>query len=438
MSKFQLIFLGILIVAVIAAVGVFALNKASSGVTANVVIWGTLPDTSVKALLQRSDVTSALESKKVAVTYVTKPENTFDQSVVEAIATGKGPDAVLISQDAALQYLDKVAQIPYSSFSQRSFKDTYVQEAELFLTSQGIEALPFAIDPMVMYWNRTLFANAGIANPPTLWSQLYVQDGVISKINKIDENHNILKTALALGTYNNVFHAKDIMSLLMFQAGSSIVSKNNNGNLMSGLNMVSSASSQNGAVASLNFYTQFADPAKSLYSWNTAMPLSRDNFTSGDLALYFGYASELNDLYTRNPNLNFDVASVPQGQNSSVNTTFGKVYGLAILKSSLNVAASANAIITLTNSTSQSAWSDISGYPPVTKDLLSQTPSSPFMTVFYTAALQSKGWLDPNRTVTDGIFGDMVNNVLSGSKLPEDTVQDANNRLTQLFNTFSN
>lgn len=438
LSKFQLFFLGALVVAIVAAVAVFALNKSSGGAaTVNVTIWGTLPDTTMQTFLQRPEMVAEFAAKKVAVNYVSKPSETFDQEVVEAIAGGKGPDAVLISQDASLQYLDKIIQIPYTSIPLRYFKDSYIQEAELFLTAQGVAALPFTIDPMVMYWNRTMLTNAGIANPPTLWSQLYATDGVVSKINKIDVNHNILKTAVALGTYSNIYHAKDILSLLTFQAGSSIVSKSTDGLLqstMSGLN----STSKDGAQAALSFYTQFADPAKNIYSWNTALPLSRDAFTAGDLALYFGYASELSNIYERNPNLNFDVALMPQSQTSSENLTFGKVYGLSILKSASNVTAVANAFVTLTSSASQAIWSNVSGYPPVTRDLLAQTPTSPFMSVFYTAALQSRGWLDPNRSATDAIFGDMVGSVLSGSKSADEAVQDGNNSLNQLLKSFSN
>jgi ABC-type glycerol-3-phosphate transport system substrate-binding protein len=425
--------------AILIAVGVFAFGKASnSGEVANVTIWGTLPDTTVQTFLQRTETNNILSTAKVKVTYVAKQASTFDQELAEAIASGKGPDAVMISQDAALQYLDKIVQIPYSSFSERDFKDTYVQEAELFLTETGIEALPFTIDPMVMYWNRTMFTNAGLANPPTLWSQLYSPDGVIAKINKVDVNHNILKTALALGTHGNISHAKDILSLLMFQAGSPIVERGQTGVLRSAFSNSNSSIVQNGGSAALNFYTQFADPAKSFYSWNTGLPLSRDAFVAGDLALYFGYASELNNLVARNPNLNFDVALVPQSQSSSVNITFGKVYGLAILKSTASVTGTARALIALTNSSAQNIWSNSSGFPPVTRDLLAQKPTNPFMAVFYTAALQSRGWLDPNRTGTDAIFGDMINSVLSGGKRPEGAINDAGAGLSQLLDKYSN
>ncbi len=62
-----------------------------------------------------------------------------------------------------------------------------------------------------------------------------------------------------------------------------------------------------------DFYTRFARPDNTLYSWNRSFSSDRDRFVSGDLALYFGYGSEGKELERLNPNLNFDIAEVPQG-----------------------------------------------------------------------------------------------------------------------------
>ena len=79
LSKFQLIFFSVLIVAVVTAVGVFALNKASNGgAISEVVIWGTLPETTFNNFVQQKNVSSALEVKKVSLKYFEKSAETFD------------------------------------------------------------------------------------------------------------------------------------------------------------------------------------------------------------------------------------------------------------------------------------------------------------------------------------------------------------------------
>ena len=99
------------------------------------------------------------------------PAASFDQTLIEALANGNGPDAIIIPQDSIVHYLDKIEPIPYQSFSQSAFKSAYITKAELFLGGNGVLAVPFSVDPLVMYWNRDLFANAGIAEPPQYWDE---------------------------------------------------------------------------------------------------------------------------------------------------------------------------------------------------------------------------------------------------------------------------
>jgi ABC-type glycerol-3-phosphate transport system substrate-binding protein len=427
MSKFQLIVIGVFILAAMSGLLIFALGKTTStGTFDHIVIWGTQPEPVMTTLISNQLIANQLSEKKVSVKYVQKDADTFDKTLVEALANGTGPDAFLLSQDAILQYKDKIIPIPFSSLSERTFNDTYIQEGDLFVTPQGIAAVPFSIDPMVMYWNRDSIFSAGLANPPTTWTELYSVD--IPKLNKVDVNHNIIKTAVALGTFGNVSHAKDILSLLILQAGSPIIASDLNSLYTSVLGK-NQGKPQNPAVAAVDFYTQFADPAKDIYSWNSSLPLSRDSFTSGDLAFYFGYASEIKNIHDRNPNLNFDVASIPQAVNNSTKITFGNMQGIAILRSAKNPKAVLNAITVLTGTQAQLLWSQATNLPPVVRSLLSKAPSDPILSVFYDAALKSHAWLDPERNTTAVIFANMVQAVVSGANTTGDAVRKADEQI---------
>ena len=176
MSKFQLIVLSIFVICIVAATAVFALSKSSATTTTvtTITIWGTLPSDSFDQFVAR--INSGLQTA-VTVTYKQLPEADFNQNFVQAVARGQGPDAILIPQDMLLVNLPELAIIPYTLLPQRTFLDTYVSEASLYLRSDGITALPFSIDPLVMYWNRDTFNNAGIASvgtadTPITWSKL--------------------------------------------------------------------------------------------------------------------------------------------------------------------------------------------------------------------------------------------------------------------------
>ena len=80
-----------------------------------------------------------------------------------------------MAQDGIVRNQDKIIEIPYDTISGRDFKNTFIEEGEMYLTENGVLGLPFTIDPMVMYWNRDIFQSVGIANPPEFWDELFIK-----------------------------------------------------------------------------------------------------------------------------------------------------------------------------------------------------------------------------------------------------------------------
>jgi len=88
----------------------------------------------------------------------------------------------------------------------------------------------------------------------------------------------------------------------------------------------------------MRFYTEFSKSNKDSYTWNRSLPPSRSMFEAGDLALYFGYASEYKAIKLKNPHLNFDVAMMPQVGPTATKLTFGRMYGVGVVSASKNQA----------------------------------------------------------------------------------------------------
>jgi ABC-type glycerol-3-phosphate transport system substrate-binding protein len=123
----------------------------------NISVWGTLSDEFFQNFADKYFTENDL--KNYSVDYMEKDSATFDQELVEAIASGVGPDAIVLPDDLIVRYSNKIFPIPYATLPEISFKDSYIQQAELYLNPSGIMALPLAIDPLVMYWNRDIFNN---------------------------------------------------------------------------------------------------------------------------------------------------------------------------------------------------------------------------------------------------------------------------------------
>lgn len=425
MSKFQLILTGAFGVFIIVGILAFAFFRGSGGDQVQVTVWGTVPQQIWNNTFSQTELS---KDKLVKISYVEKTPSSFQQSFIEALADGRGPDVVFLSHEELFKNSSRLFPIPYQTYSERDFKNTFVEEAELFLQSDGILAFPMLIDPLVMYWNRDIFTNNSLSSPPAFWDEFYT---LSQNLTQKDGAFNILKSTVALGEYSNVDNAKDIVSTLIFQAGGLIIKKDVNRSFSTLLDNFGLPVAP--ATAALTFYTEFSNPAKPFYSWNRSLPSSQNMFTSGDLAIYFGFSSELDTLRLKNPNLNFDVSVLPQSRTGQRKITFGRMHGLAIVKSARNISGAYSAIVNLTSSPVVQVYVSNLKMPPARRDLLTSRPSDGFSQVFFDSALWAKGWRDPYSLVTNKIFKDLIENITGGRTRFEQALARAHQELQNLL-----
>ena len=429
MKNFQLIILVVFAAGAVLGILVFsgAIKIGGSAQTATgqtVVLWGTI---SQQAMASSLDTFNRTNTGKYTLRYVQKDAATFDNDLLEALASGTGPDMFFLPNNLIYHYLNRISLIPYQSFPLASFQTAFVGAGEVFLTSKGILALPLFVDPMVMYYNRSILDNNNIVAPPATWDDL---DAMVPTLTQKDPNNKITQSTVALGTFTNVTNAKDILANLFMQYGNPIISEKN-GAFYSTLG---GATAPTDVSPVLKFYTDFADPLNPVYSWNESLPNSIDAFTSENLAFYFGYASELPSLLNRNPNENFLPAPMPQLKNASSKSTMAQVTGIAISSFSKNPSAAFAVASMLAMGTFPSQLAAALYVAPARRDLLAVKPTDAYFPTFYSSALFAKSWVDPSPTDTDDIFSNMVTNVLSGNMSDTNAVSDASSKLQLLLN----
>ncbi|MEK7147881.1 MAG: extracellular solute-binding protein [Patescibacteria group bacterium] len=426
MSKFQIVLLGVFGVFILTAVLVFALYRGGANSSQQTVeVWGDIPAAYIESFIYS---TSLSQNKTISIKYFAKPSDELEAAFTEALAQGGGPDLIILSHDQYWKNRNKLIPIPYKSISERDFKNTFVEGGEVFLTTDGIYALPFSIDPMVLYYNRDLLSSAGISKPLTYWDEIYNQTLTLSKR---DAAGNLTRSAISLGETKNISNYKDILSLLFLQAGTTITGSTGSGLrslLLENFNLPTRP-----ADSALDFYTQFSNPTKPYYSWNRTLSEAQTRFTSGDLAYYLGFASELPVIRSKSPTLNFSISPVPQSRVSGRITTFARVKGIAISRGSRNPAVAYEAALNLVSPESSQALSQIMGLSPTRRDLLAGTPTDSIFPVLYAGSLQSKVWLDPDPLETEKIFRDMVDTVTSGRARTSETVNKASGALDSLI-----
>ncbi len=312
-SPFQMIIFGVFAFSIIVAVLIFAglSGGGESQDIGEVSMWGTFDQSLVDVYLR----TLGDEDERAGnIDYQEIPAERFQSELVEALADGTGPDLFILDQSNLLRHWDKIQPFTYEEISEREYKDTYIDEAEMFLSDGGIRGLPFSVDPLVLYWNRDIFAEAGFAKPPAFWDELFL---LAERITQRDKANNIERATIAFGEFDNVNHAKDIMAALIMQAGGEVVGRLEDGTIYAGLSPEGFTDQVVPAQTALRFYTEFADPVKSVYSWNRSLPMSIDAFSQGKLALYIGYASEVRTIKSNNAHQNNDLAPHPQNEQEN-------------------------------------------------------------------------------------------------------------------------
>lgn len=430
---FQMVIMGVFVVLLILGFfgfsGKLPLPTSSKDVNyGEVVLWGSIPLQTMQSFIANNFATE----KSVRIKYVEKRAETFSRDFTEALASGKGPDMVLLPQDEILINTNKLVAIPYQTITERDFKDTFIGEGDIFLRPEGIVALPFIVDPIVMYWNRDIFTNALLTTPPAFWSEFY---NLAPKITIRDQSGNITRSFVPFGEYRNVTNAKEILSLLLMQAGSPIVA-NNNGTFQAALTPQGTADPENPVITAMRFFTEFSKKEKDSYSWNRSLPQSRAMFEAGDLALYFGYASEYQQIKQKNPHLNFDVTMVPQVSRTATKLTFGRMYGIAISAAGKNQTGALQATTLLVGNSAISSISALTGLPPVARSLVGVRQTDAVSSVFYDSAIIARAWHDPSPTETNSVFMDMIDSVNSSRSNMSEALTTAHRSFERLLITY--
>lgn len=389
-----------------------------------VVVWGSV-DTNIFKNIQNQIKSVDPEFDSIEYYYVDPRE--FDNELVNAIAEGRSPDLIFLRSDALVKHRAKLLPIPYDSLPLRDFKDTYVDAGEIFALPEGIYALPFMIDPLVMYWNRDLLATAGFAQPPTTWESVVAN--YVPALTTKDNSRNILQSAIAFGEYRNVKNAKDMIMALAMQSGSSLVTVNERGYSVD-LDKAQASGERPPLTASVEFYTDFSNANSPLYTWNRAQPVDENAFVSEDLAIYFGKGSEAENIAGKNPNLNFDVAMIPQGAAATVKRTSADVYGLAIPRGAFNAQGAYAAARTLSSAENSRLFAQAIGMSSAHRSVINEGDSNPLRQVILRSALVSRSWLDPEVTKSNAIFQALVEDVVSSRNRVSSAVSDAVRKLS--------
>ncbi|MDD9868048.1 MAG: extracellular solute-binding protein [Candidatus Campbellbacteria bacterium] len=417
----QYVLLGIFAAVAVGFVAFISLYRGSSDSASGLdltgfTIWGTLPQEHVLPVLNKLiEQDTSYEN----IAYFERDPITFIDEFVNAVASGRGPDLVLLSHESIIREYDKLISIPYSYFPQSEYRNSYFEVADVLIAPEGILAIPFATDPIILFYNKETQKSIFRADIPNSWEDIAIK---ITPAATIKNGSVITASGIALGSFNNISYAKDIISTLLLQAGIPIVYRTENGSFVSSLQPFGSQESVlSPANVVFRFYTEFSNPNKSVYSWNNSLRDDRELFLSGKLFLYLAPASEYEILTRANPNLNFGTSIIPQPKGAPSPKTFARLYAFAIPRSARDSALSISVANILSDVNVIAQTNPI--LPPPHRALFSSYPDSEFGNTVYRSVLISDTWHDPSFRETEIIFRNAILSIISGRESTRNAIE---------------
>lgn len=419
LSRNQIIMIvsAIVLVAAVFLLFKFFGSKKPAGAPVSLTVWGTdLPD----AFNGTIAAYKALRPN-VTVVYTQVPEAGYDDIILKALASGKGPDVFYVGNHDLLRLGQLLAPAPPTQVSlsdiQNMFPQAVIQD---FVYGGYVYAVPLYMDTLALLYNKQMFDRAGIATPPATWQDI---TDLTPRLREIDANGQISKAAIALGgSEDSVKHATDILNLIMLQNGSALADDSGKPSF--------SGSPESGAF---QFYLQFADSVNPVYNWNDSVGTSLESFASQKAAMVLAYQSDLPEIQRQSPFLDYGVTAAPQISASRA-VDYPSYRGLAVWVGGRSQAWAWDfALFAATDPSAQSSYLAATGRPAALRSLITAQQKDPSLAVFAKASLTARSWKMGDYDKMKTIFSNAIKDVHAGAKTQSQALKDAEAQAGQLL-----
>lgn len=426
-TKPQLIIGGVVALVVILMglifAGVLPGLKGTSGpvsVTGTLAMWGLDRAEAIEPAIQNfktlyPNVTVTYRGFTDAAEYV--------QTLLDTLAAGRGPDIFSIDNRAVLRESGKLSPAPAASFSVARLRELFPKVVEQDFAPQGaIYGLPLSIDTLALFYNRDLFDKAGVALPPATWEEF---QAMVPKFVQVDASGNVIRAAAPLGgSVKTVDEAADLLSLLMLQTGTKMVSPD----------LTQAAFSSDEGVQALRFYTQFADPKSSVYTWSDSLQKADHLWAAEQLAMIFKDSSFIAEMRAKNAFLDYRIAPMPQPGAAKIPVAYPRYWGYGVARQSRAPALAWQFVVFLTTNTDGARQYAVAARrPPALLALKSVFENDLELGVFANQMLTARSWpqADPDAVAT--IFSDAIVRAQGNPARIPDILRDAAGQVTRLM-----
>jgi ABC-type glycerol-3-phosphate transport system substrate-binding protein len=449
---FGVIVIGIFIVAIIFLV--LKAFDAKDSYRVSLEMWGPLDDSRVYESLGREYRQANPFLNKVSYKKFLVDE--YKADLLDALASGNGPDIFLIRNNWMGEFQDKVVPAPETILNEATIRREFVNVvADDGVIDARVFGVPLFVDSLALYYNKDLFDFAGITQVPETWDELME---VSRKLTTIDSRNGLTQSGIALGTARNINRSTDILNALLLQTGTGLEYFDYN-----------EASSrfrfgQEGKEA-IDFYMQFSNINSSAYTWNLNRDYSIDAFGERGTAMMINYSWHYDTIKRKNNRLNFSVAPLPQFEGRDPKN-FPNYWMLVVAKNKNTDSVEIGDISQADRVRVSEAWQylrhitlhkggsfvltnflegtqaeffsaedpaktyvETAGVPAARRDLVEMQKTDPVLGAFATGNLLARSWNQGDAEEVERLMAESIDNIYRGEMTSQEAIRVLEERI---------
>lgn len=234
------------------------------------------------------------DNPNIKVNYRRENYRQYRERLESAINRGEGPDLFRFHSTWIPMLKNQIEPVPEAIMSPEAFESLYhAVHVKDLLAKTTLWGIPMMFDGLGLYVNEELFSSAGVSVPRTYEDLMQVIPRLTVK-----NGNEIITSAIALGTTNNIDHFSDILGLMIVQNGGELAKP--------------TGETREKVEEALVFYRKFATPSDQLYTWNELQDNAVAAFANGRLAMMIAPSWRAFDVQALNSTLRFRIEPVPQ------------------------------------------------------------------------------------------------------------------------------
>lgn len=290
-SWIRKVLIGVVVIIILIIIILIIMPKQPGGKNVTLVWWGLWED---NATMQPIIDEFEKQNPNIKIKYIKQDPERYRDTLLARINNGTGPDIFRYHNTWVPALTGILAPLPQDVIKSEDFKKEYYPVIQEDLTQNGaIYGIPLGVDSLALFVNTDLLKAAGISVPKD-WNQF--TDAVKKMTLKDNDTQKIQTAGTTLGTYGNIMHAPDIVSMMFLQQGA---------------DLKKISLEKDDLTAALAFYTSFARGKDK--TWDDSLDNSQLAFARGQVAMYFGFSWDIFTIEQLKAasNLKYEIHPVP-------------------------------------------------------------------------------------------------------------------------------